>query len=136
MGTQRSRPERAEGLVEEGEKEERLPARPGAACAAPTRRSGAQGTADAARDGWCKSWQQLPQLLLPNYSVTSSTDPPFSSYCCRKSWPSVKMEATAARAASTAVLSPSEEQRCAVLKTPVKLLLSCYWTSCVIRTSK
>lgn len=64
---QKSRPEQAEGLVEEGEKEENLPLRPKAACAAPARGSGTQGTVKAARDGWCKSWQQLLQLLLPNY---------------------------------------------------------------------
>lgn len=51
MESQRSRPKQAEGLVEEGEKEELLPHRPRAACAAPTRGSGTQGTVEAARDG-------------------------------------------------------------------------------------
>lgn len=118
----RSRPEQAEGLVEEGlveegEKEEHLPLRPRAAHAAPARGSGTQGTVKTARDGWWKSWQQLPQLLLPNYCVSPNADPPFSSPCCRKSWPGTEMEAIAARAAATAF----SEQWCAVLKTPVKL---------------
>lgn len=59
-GAQRSRPKQAEGLVEKREKEQHLPLRPRAACAAPARGSGTQGTVKAARDWWCKSWQQLP----------------------------------------------------------------------------
>lgn len=67
--------------AEEGDDEEHLPLGPRAAWAAPTREPCAQGTAEAARDGWCKSWHWLPQFLLPNYPITSSTDPPFSSDC-------------------------------------------------------
>lgn len=50
-GTQRSKPEQAEGLVEKGEKKEHLPLRPRAACTAPARVSGTQGTVETAK-GW------------------------------------------------------------------------------------
>lgn len=51
MGTQRSRPEQ-----EEGEKEDHMPLRLRAARTAPTRGPGTQGTVEAGRGGWCKSW--------------------------------------------------------------------------------
>lgn len=62
--------------MEEEAKEEHVPLRPRATCAAPTRGSDTQGTVEAARDRWCKSWQHLPQLLLPNYpSPPAQTHP-------------------------------------------------------------
>ena len=48
MGTQRSRPVQAEGLVEEGEEEEHQPLRPRAACAAPPWGPSPQSTAGRA----------------------------------------------------------------------------------------
>lgn len=73
--------------------------------------------------GWMVQELAAASPIASAKIVSSSTDPPFSSRCCRKSWPGTEMEA---RAAATAFSGWC----CAVRKTPVKLLLSCYWASC------
>lgn len=116
-GAQRSRSEQAEGLVEGGEKGAPAPQAKSSLC------SSCKALWHTGHSEGSKGWvvQELAAASPAASAKLLSQPPPFSSHCCRKSWPGTEMEATAARAAATAFSG----QQCAVLKTPVKLLLSC-----------